>query len=689
MTTYSNQYRKTAPTTTSEPAAKAPSTRESHSATLDRLSELPATGKDLSKAMEQRLNERFGVPLAGLRVYEDEGLSEMGQRGYAKGNEIHLAEGEFNQNSESGRELLYHEVGHVVQQGMGIARGEGILENSSLESQADAGLAASDSFQMPSSDAGPVQGWNPFKQGHQDALDQRVAAEQSGAWDRAAWYKKAGWSLLNPVAAIRAHTTGGKKDSAERSEERDLVASTRLEMEAGRGPKHDYSSSAPPPVVTAPAPPPTISSRIAKAGSAIGDRVSTATDAIGTASTATSPFTTAAGVTESITDAISLGGAMSGGLRGQAARDAADASNLGKFSGGLGKVNAGIGLATGGAGIVTGLSSMVSGVKDAHANRKQGDVGGTINGVLDTLTGSSDTGGAATSIVSSAGSLAGVVGSFGGVTGIIGGGFNVASGGLKVAKGASELAFGTAQRIGSGTARDKMEALSQTNTDAASKEDQLKMSRAFEMGRRNARIQQTQGGFDMASGALTATSGGLGIASGVSLLTGPGALAAPILGAASAVTGLAATGTDLVGKAVTDKMRESMYTDSLKGEGLDVEAQVAAYKAAHADSSDTHARRMVMIQQGVLSGSTSEAHANVADKRAQMMVAAAEKKDAAGNLTEEAKIAQSGLHSMGLVRVGGGFNADAVAKHLGGGDAAKKEHLDKRKASHWGSGWFS
>ena len=113
---------------------------------------------DLGEAMHKRLESRFGVPMAGLKVFRDTGLDDVGAHGYAKGNEIHIADRDFNLHSESGQELLFHEAGHVVQQGSGLARGGGLLYDSGLEAQADSAFAAPGGFSMPTSAAGPVQG---------------------------------------------------------------------------------------------------------------------------------------------------------------------------------------------------------------------------------------------------------------------------------------------------------------------------------------------------------------------------------------------------------------------------------------------------------------------------------------------------------------------------------------------------
>ncbi len=134
------------------------------------LESLPSQERRPTQELGAQIQARLGVSLPGIRIFEDAGLQEQyGQRAYARGNEIHVAKGEYAPNTQSGQELLLHEAGHIVQQGAGMARGTGILQNPALEAQADSGMQAPASFSMPTSPAGnPIQGWdkkwkNPFR----------------------------------------------------------------------------------------------------------------------------------------------------------------------------------------------------------------------------------------------------------------------------------------------------------------------------------------------------------------------------------------------------------------------------------------------------------------------------------------------------------------------------------------------
>ncbi|MDR0857838.1 MAG: DUF4157 domain-containing protein, partial [Oscillospiraceae bacterium] len=155
MQTYATRKTASPPLTSNRAMSKAP--RLSNSDILNTLGELPSREIDLSAAMTAKINERFGTPLNGLRVFRDSGLEDMGQRAFARGNEIHIAGNE----SASDERLMLHEATHVVQQGSGLAQGSGLLQNSSLEAQANAKSYVG-SFAMPTSGEGPIQGWNPI-----------------------------------------------------------------------------------------------------------------------------------------------------------------------------------------------------------------------------------------------------------------------------------------------------------------------------------------------------------------------------------------------------------------------------------------------------------------------------------------------------------------------------------------------
>ena len=121
------------------------------------------SSKTLSGEMAQKMSDQFGVPMEGIKVFENENLNAIGETAYTHGNEIHVAKGKYDPYSEQGQQILLHEAAHVVQQGMGLVHGG--EESPALEAQAQAaqsgeGLSMSGGFTMPvATSASPIQGF--------------------------------------------------------------------------------------------------------------------------------------------------------------------------------------------------------------------------------------------------------------------------------------------------------------------------------------------------------------------------------------------------------------------------------------------------------------------------------------------------------------------------------------------------
>ena len=138
----------------------------SNQAILDQLNTMKSRRREPSADVNAKLAERFGVQMTGLKIYEDEGLSEMGPNAYARGNEIHFAKGKYNPYSPSGERLLMHEAAHIVQQGTHAVSGDGYMRSSQMEAQAEnvanGGQIDVSGFSMPTGSAGPIQGDKPM-----------------------------------------------------------------------------------------------------------------------------------------------------------------------------------------------------------------------------------------------------------------------------------------------------------------------------------------------------------------------------------------------------------------------------------------------------------------------------------------------------------------------------------------------
>ena len=99
----------------------------------------PAAGEVLPASLVRDLGARFGADFGAVRVHHDatagRAAQVMGAQAFTRGNDITFAPGRYDPASRRGRELLAHELAHVVQQ----RRGGGV----STEAEARADRAAS------------------------------------------------------------------------------------------------------------------------------------------------------------------------------------------------------------------------------------------------------------------------------------------------------------------------------------------------------------------------------------------------------------------------------------------------------------------------------------------------------------------------------------------------------------------
>ena len=84
--------------------------------------------------MEAALFSDFG----DVRIHEGGHVEELGARAFARGNELHFAPGEYRPGTPEGDRLIGHELAHVIQQRKGRVAGGGMIDDPSLEAEADA-----------------------------------------------------------------------------------------------------------------------------------------------------------------------------------------------------------------------------------------------------------------------------------------------------------------------------------------------------------------------------------------------------------------------------------------------------------------------------------------------------------------------------------------------------------------------
>jgi len=111
-------------------------------------SSLPVQKKEnqtgLPDHVKDRMESSFNTDFSDVRVHaESEKAPDVGALAYTQGSDIHFAPGQFSPESGSGRQLLGHELAHVVQQRQGRVQpttevnGMPVNDNASLEQEAD------------------------------------------------------------------------------------------------------------------------------------------------------------------------------------------------------------------------------------------------------------------------------------------------------------------------------------------------------------------------------------------------------------------------------------------------------------------------------------------------------------------------------------------------------------------------
>lgn len=81
---------------------------------------LQTPGKPLDPGLRDFFEPRFGADFSAVRLHTDaraaESASQVGARAYAAGSDLVFASGAYTPETSSGRELIAHELAHVVQQ---------------------------------------------------------------------------------------------------------------------------------------------------------------------------------------------------------------------------------------------------------------------------------------------------------------------------------------------------------------------------------------------------------------------------------------------------------------------------------------------------------------------------------------------------------------------------------------------
>lgn len=107
-------------------------------------------GSLLSRDVSRRLESAYGEPLGSVRIHTGEHAAALARavsaRAFTVGSDVFFARGEYDPASAGGRELIAHEVAHVVQQRGAPASGRLSVSQPGDASERDAEAMAHDAI---------------------------------------------------------------------------------------------------------------------------------------------------------------------------------------------------------------------------------------------------------------------------------------------------------------------------------------------------------------------------------------------------------------------------------------------------------------------------------------------------------------------------------------------------------------
>ena len=100
------------------------------------------TGQPLAPPVLRQMESLFNASFGDVRIHTGQEASSIGARAFTQGPNIYFAPGHFNPATPNGKQLLGHELTHVIQQRQGRARnpfgsGIAVLTDRMMEAEAD------------------------------------------------------------------------------------------------------------------------------------------------------------------------------------------------------------------------------------------------------------------------------------------------------------------------------------------------------------------------------------------------------------------------------------------------------------------------------------------------------------------------------------------------------------------------
>lgn len=103
-------------------------------ATAGRINDARGGGQGLDAGVQEQMGAALGHDLSGVQVHTDTGADmlsrELNAEAFTTGQDVFFRQGAYDPGSGSGRELIAHELTHVVQQGTGaVSSAQGMTVN--------------------------------------------------------------------------------------------------------------------------------------------------------------------------------------------------------------------------------------------------------------------------------------------------------------------------------------------------------------------------------------------------------------------------------------------------------------------------------------------------------------------------------------------------------------------------------
>ncbi|MGN6109900.1 MAG: eCIS core domain-containing protein [Kofleriaceae bacterium] len=101
------------------------------------------SGVPLEDAIRRQMEQLFGADFSAVRIHHGDHAPAAGAAAYTQGADIHFAPGRYDPHTASGKEILGHELAHVLQQARGgvgstgLAGGHALNDDGGLEAEAE------------------------------------------------------------------------------------------------------------------------------------------------------------------------------------------------------------------------------------------------------------------------------------------------------------------------------------------------------------------------------------------------------------------------------------------------------------------------------------------------------------------------------------------------------------------------